>query len=76
MKRKGREDYTDTYESLDWSDYAASKLGIDDEHVHTIPAYERNSNLTVQLKSSHPSPATLHSMNWEGDYSNQFYKRV
>ena len=76
LKRKGREDYTDTYESLDWSDYSASKLGIDDEHVHTIPAYERNSNLTVQLKSSHPSPATLHSMNWEGDYSTRYYQRV
>ena len=37
---------------------------------------ERNTNLTVQLKSSHPSPATLHSMNWEGDYNSRNYRRA
>ena len=32
--------------------------------------------LTVLLKSNHPSPATIHSMNWEGDYSPRYYQRV
>jgi hypothetical protein len=26
--------------------------------------------------SDHPSPATLYSMSWEGNYSPMYYKRV
>ena len=73
LKRKGRKDYSKTYESLEWDQYNTNSLGISDEYIHTIPAYERNTNLTVQLKSSHPSPATLHSLNWEGDFSKRNY---
>ena len=76
LKRKGRADFTDSYESIEWDSYLSNKTSIAEEYVHTIPAYERNTNLTVQLKSSHPSPATLHSMNWEGDYNNRFYRRA
>ena len=76
LKRKGKQDYTTTYESLIWDNYTASSLGIANEYTHTIPAYERNTNLTVHVKSTHPSPATLHALNWEGDYSNRFYQRV
>ncbi len=76
LKRKGKQDYTTTYESLLWDNYSASQIGIANEFTHTIPAYERNTNLTVHLKSSHPSPATLHALSWEGDYSNRFYSRA
>tara|TARA_R100001530_G_scaffold83350_1_gene58142 strand:+ start:2441 stop:5248 length:2808 start_codon:yes stop_codon:yes gene_type:complete len=74
LKRKGRADYSDTFESVEWSNYTSNSLPIASEYIHTIPAYERNTNLTVQLKASHPSPATLHSMNWEGDYNTKFYR--
>ena len=76
LKRKGREDYTSSAESADWGTYLASRLPIATEYIHTVPAYERNTNLTVVLKSSNPFPSSLHSMNWEGDYSNRFYRRV
>tara|TARA_R100000808_G_scaffold20198_1_gene43732 strand:+ start:2318 stop:5140 length:2823 start_codon:yes stop_codon:yes gene_type:complete len=76
LKRKGRADYTQSAESADWGTYLASRLPIATEYIHTIPAYERNTNLTVILKSSNPFPSSLHSMNWEGDFSNKFYKRV
>jgi hypothetical protein len=76
IKRTGRPDYSDTYESLDWDTYTANSFPITSEYIHTIPIYERNTNLTVQLKSDHPSPATLHSLNWEGDYTNRFYQRA
>ena len=76
LKRKGRADYTQSAESADWGTYLASRLPIATEYIHTVPAYERNTNLTVTLKSSNPFPSSLHSMNWEGDYSNKFYKRV
>ena len=76
LKRVGRADYTQSAESADWGTYLASRLPIATEYIHTIPAYERNTNLSVVLKSSNPFPSSLHSMNWEGDYSSKFYRRV
>ena len=76
LKRKGRDDYTYTVESLEWDNIAASTAAIADGYMHTIPVYDRNTNLSVFIKSNHPSPATVHSMNWEGDYSPRYYQRV
>ena len=42
----------------------------------TIPCYERNKTLTVNVSSKHPTPATLLSYNWEGDYNQKNYRRV
>jgi len=76
LKRKGRDDYTYTVESKEWDNINASTASIASEYKHTIPVYDRNTNLSVLIKSNHPSPATLFSMNWEGDYSPRYYKRV
>jgi len=76
LKRKGRADYTYTVESKEWDSVLASTPAIASSYLHTIPVYDRNTNLTVQIKSNHPSPATIHSMNWEGDYSPKYYQRV
>jgi hypothetical protein len=76
LKRKGRDDYTYTVESKEWDNITASTAAIASEYRHTIPVYDRNTNLSVLIKSNHPSPATLHSMNWEGDYSPRYYSSV
>ena len=76
LKRRGRADYTYTVESLEWDNINASEPAIAPSYLHTIPVYDRNINTSVFLKSNHPSPATIHSMNWEGDYSPRYYKRV
>ena len=76
LKRRGRADYTYTVESLEWDNINASTPAIAPNYLHTIPVYDRNINTTVFLKSNHPSPATIHSMNWEGDYSPKYYQRV
>jgi hypothetical protein len=76
LKRRGRDDYTYTVESLEWDNINASTAAIADGYNHTIPVYDRNVNLSVLIKSNHPSPATIHSMNWEGDYSPRYYQRV
>jgi len=76
LKRKGREDYTYTVESKEYDNINASTPAIASGYVHTIPVYDRNTNLSVFIKSNHPSPATLNSMNWEGDYSPKYYQRV
>ena len=76
LKRKGRDDYTQTFEALEWDSYLASNIPITDDYIHTVPVYDRNTNLSLHLKSTHPTPATLHSLTWEGDYSNKYYRSV
>jgi len=76
LKRIGKLDYNETFESVMADAYTANTVGIDKEQIATLPVYEKNTNLTLTLKSTHPSPATLYSMNWEGDYTNKYYKRV
>ena len=76
LKRKGRPDYNKSYESIDWDSYIFNTLSVSEEFIHTIPVYDRNTNLSIHLNSTHPSPATLNSMTWEGDYNPKFYQRV
>jgi len=76
LKRRGRPDYSETYESIEWDQVVGNNVSIADEYIHTIPVYENTKNLTVQLKSSHATPSTLHSLNWEGDYNPKYYRRA
>ena len=76
IKRKGRVDYTTNFSAAEIDSIGSNELPIVADYIQTIPIYERNINLTVQIKSTHPSPATLHSMNWEGDYNPRYYRRV
>ena len=76
LHRKGKSDYTQILEAVNTDLYTANTLAFKDIKFQTIPVYDRNSNVTVTIKSSNPSPATLNSLTWEGDYSPKFYKRV
>ena len=76
LTRLGKDPYTEIYESTDTNLYEASDAPYLEETVKTIPVYERNKNVDITLKSTNPTPATLHSMSWEGDYSTKYYKRV
>jgi hypothetical protein len=76
LERVGKSDYTELYESTILDAYDASRGPYLEEYIKTVPVYERNMNVDITLKSSHPSPATLRAMSWEGDYSPRFYKRV
>ena len=76
LERVGKNDYTETYESTLMDDYDASRSPYLEEHIQTVPVYEKNTNVEVILRSSHPAPATLRSLSWEGDFSPKYYKRV
>ena len=76
LTRVGKSDYTEVYESTDLDEYDASDAPYLAEKIKDIPIYERNLNVDVILKSSHPAPATLRSMSWEGDWSPMHYRRV
>ncbi len=77
LTRKGRADYTELFEVTPANHYLANSTGIlDDEILRTVPIYDRNINAQLTIKSTHPSPATLHNLTWEGVYNNNFYERV
>ena len=76
LDRTGKPQYTETWEPPLADKYGANRIGINEQITRSIPTYEKNKNLTLTLKSTHPTPATLYSMTWEGDYTNQNYKSV
>ena len=76
LERVGKTDYTEVYESSILDLYSTNSAPYLETHIKTIPIYERNTNINLTLKSSHPSPATLHALSWEADYSPRFYNRV
>ena len=76
LERIGKNDYTEIYESTELDEYEASDAPYLEEFIKTVPVYEKNTNVEITLKSSHPAPATLRSLSWEGDYSPKYYKRV
>ena len=75
--RQGKPDYTELFEVTPANSYQANSSGIfDDDELRTIPIYDRNLHVNLTLKSTHPTPATLQNMAWEGIYNNNFYERV
>jgi len=76
LQRVGKTDYTEVYESTQLDEYKVSDAPYLEEFIKTVPVYEKNTNVDVILRSSHPAPATLRAVSWEGDFSPMFYKRV
>ena len=76
LTRVGKDPYTDTYESMDTSAYEISDVPYLESDTRTIPIYEKNQNVKISLKSKYPSPATLNSLTWEGDFNTRNYRRV
>jgi len=76
LERVGKTDYTEVYESTELDEYDASDAPYLEEFIKTVPVYEKNTNVDITLRSSHPAPATLRAVSWEGDYSPKYYKRV
>ena len=76
LERVGKPDYTEVYESTELDEYDASDAPYLSEFIKTVPVYERNTNVEITLTSSHPAPATLRSLSWEGDANQKYYRRV
>ena len=76
IKRLGKAEYTEEYESATLNEYNVSDAPYVDEDSVTIPIYDRNINTDLILKSTHPAPATLISSSWEGDYTPKYYRRA
>ena len=76
LHRKGREDYTYNISGPYFDYYKANEPSLTPEVSATTACYERNTNLNIELHSEHPSPFTLYTMSWEGDYSQKYYQDI
>jgi len=76
LTRVGKDPYTEVYESTELDEYEASDAPFVEEVIRTVPVYEKNTNVDIRIKSTHPAPATLRAMSWEGSFTPKYYKRV
>jgi hypothetical protein len=74
--RKGREDYSQMYESTPADSYVANEVAFLEDQTQTVPIYAKNTDVKLCIKSSHPSPATIYSVEWEGNYTRKGYRSV
>ena len=77
LARTGRSDYSKTFEVGLSNEYLSNSASVvDNNALYSVPIYDRNTNVTLQIKSTHPTPATILYLTWEGVYNNNFYTRV
>ena len=77
LSRAGRVDYTEVHELTGADRYKANNAStLEDNLLRDVPIYDRNINVTLKVKSTHPAPATVHHMTWEGVYTTNNYQRV
>ncbi len=76
IDKLGKPTFTEEREVNQANISTANNPNFLDSSFETIPCYERNKTLTINISSKHPSPATILSYNWEGDYNNRNYRSV
>jgi hypothetical protein len=76
VHRKGREPYNVSYESTHQDAYEADTPAIEPDVYTTIPLYDKNTNIDIRIKSTHPTPTNIISATWEGDYNPRYYRNV
>ena len=76
LQRLGRADYTNTYTATLADSYILNDPALLPSKLDTLPIYDRNINTKLFITSKHPSPLTVNSLTWEGDYTPNFYRRV
>ncbi len=77
LNRIGKNTYTELFEVTNANTYVANTAAIRNENkLYAVPVYDRNTNVTLTVKSEHPAPANIQYLVWEGAYNNNFYTRV
>ena len=56
--------------------YSADSLNISVDKVHTIPIYQRNTNVNISISGDSPYPLSILSIDWEGRSTNNFYRSI
>ena len=56
--------------------YNLDEVNMTETGTHVVPVYQRNDNTIVTIESNTAFPATIESINWEGRYATNFYRRA
>ncbi len=72
----GRPEWSNTIEAVMPNEYELNNVNLSAEEIHTVPIYQRNENLSIKIIGDTPMPVSLLSLNWEGRYTNGFYRRM
>jgi hypothetical protein len=76
LDRFGSDNYNMSFEIPMPDGYPADGNPVLVDYEAVVPIYNKNKNTKLTIKSSHPTPAVLTSLTWEGDFSQFGYKRV
>ena len=77
LNRIGKNTFEQDIEVTNANTYLANTAAIrNDNKLYAVPVYDRNTNVTLTVKSEHPAPANILYLIWEGAYNNNFYTRV
>ena len=76
IKIIGIDDRTSTLTVTPVGQYKLNDVNMTESAVHNVPVYQRNHNTTITIESDTPFPATVESINWEGKYATNFYRRA
>jgi hypothetical protein len=76
IKAPSKADRRYVFEMSPADHYPANTHEVLPSTFHTVPVYEKNLNVEMTLSSTHPTPCTLLSMEWEGKITNKHYTRV
>jgi len=77
LDRVGRNSYTETFEITPANQYLANTTAVvNNNKLYSVPIFDRNTNVSLGIKSTHPAPANVLYMTWQGVYNNNFYTRV
>ncbi len=72
----GRPEWSQTIEAVMPNEYELNNVNLAAEDIQNIPIYQRNENLSIKIIGDTPMPVSLLSLNWEGRYTNGFYRRM
>ena len=73
LNRTGRNNFEQEFEVTNANTYLANSAAIrNDNKLYSVPVYDRNTNVTLTIKSEHPAPANVLYLTWEGAYNTIF----
>jgi len=72
---KDRDAYSTNFEASSQHTHDNNINNIRHSQTVDVPIYQLNTNFKLEFNSNNPTPCTLNSMTWEGDY-NTLYKSV
>ena len=69
---KDRDSYSMDFESNTLHTHGTNIYNIIPSQTADVPIYQPNTEFKLEFNSSNPTPCTLNSMTWEGDYNTLY----